>query len=87
MNSKLINEFEEILFWPKKKTDKDYVIKFLATKFDVDKNYSEQEVNQVINRHHKFHDFPLLRRELISRKILSRTDNGSIYWKNNMDSI
>ena len=87
MNSKLINEFDEILLWPKKRIDKDYVIKFLATKFDVDKNYSEQEVNEVVNRHHKFNDIPLLRRELISRKMLSRTDDGSIYWKNKIDSI
>ena len=87
MNSKLINEFDEILLWPKKRIDKDYVVKFLSTKFDVDKNYSEQEVNEVVNRHHKFNDTPLLRRELISRKMLSRTDDGSIYWKNKIDSI
>ena len=87
MNSKLINEFEEILFWPKKRLDKEYIIKFLSTKFNIDKDYSEKEVNQVLNRHHKFNDIPLLRRELISRKVLSRTDNGSNYWKNKVDTI
>ena len=84
---KLINEFEEILVWPKKRLDKNYVIQFLGTKFAIDKSYSEKEVNEVIGHHHIFNDIPLLRRELISRKILSRTDNGSEYWKNNSDSI
>ena len=30
---------------------------------------------------HIFNDIPLLRRELVSRKILSRKNDGSIYWK------
>ena len=84
---KIINEFEEIIFWPKKRLDKDYVIQFLATKFEIDREYSEKEVNKIIDNYHMFNDIALLRRELISRKILSRTDNGSKYWKNNLDSI
>ena len=40
-----------------------------------------------ISEFHKFNDTPLLRRELISRKMLSRTDDGSIYWKNKINAI
>jgi len=79
---KIINEFDQITRWPKKPSDKEIVIKFLATKFSFDKRYSEKEVNEILKKFHIFNDIPLLRRELISRKYLSRKDDGSKYWKN-----
>ena len=79
--TEIINELEQIVYWPKKPVDKENVIQFLATKFDTDKKYSEKEINQVIKQFHLFNDIPLLRRELISRKHLSRKDDGSEYWK------
>ena len=39
------------------------------------------EVNKIIKRHHVFNDIPLLRRELISKKYLFRTDDCNKYWK------
>ena len=79
--SALICEFEGILRWPKKRCDKEAVVKWLATKFDLDKKYSEKEVNEIIDQHHSFADIALLRRELISRKYLLRKTDGSQYWK------
>ena len=35
----------------------------------------------MIENHHLFEDTTLLRRELISRKKLSRHDDGTKYWK------
>ena len=35
----------------------------------------------MVENHHLFEDTTLLRRELISRKILSRHDDGTKYWK------
>jgi len=35
---KLINEFDEIVRWPNKPSDKDLVMKHLSTKFEYDKN-------------------------------------------------
>ena len=58
----------KILRWPKKPSDKDVVVKYLATKIKLDKHYTEQEINEIIKKHHLFNDTPLLRRELISRK-------------------
>ena len=78
---KLINELDEIIRWPKKPNDKDAVIKYLATKFESNNIYTEKEINRIIERYHLFNDTPLLRRELVSRKLLCRTDNGSTYWK------
>ena len=80
---KLINEFDEIIRWPKKTSDKKIVINWLSNKFKGEINYSEKEVNEILDRHHSFNDIALLRRELISRKFLRRKDNGSEYWKTN----
>ena len=35
----------------------------------------------MIENHHLFEDTTLLRRELISQKILSHHDDGTKYWK------
>ena len=78
---KLINELDEIIRWPKKPCDKEVVIKFLSSKFKSDRQYSEKEVNKIINQYHLFDDIALLRRELISKKYLQRKDDGSKYWK------
>ena len=63
----LINEFDEIIRWPKKQSVKTYIIEFLSSKIEYDIQYSEKDVNVIINHHHSFNDVPLLRRELISR--------------------
>jgi len=81
--NKLINEFEEIIRWPKKPSVKQIVINWLSNKFNGEIKYSEKEVNEILDRHHSFNDIALLRRELISRKFLSRKDDGSEYWKTN----
>ena len=81
--SKLINEFDEIIRWSKKPSVKKIVINWLSNKFNGKIKYSEKEVNEIIDRHYSFNDIALLRRELISRKFLSRKDDGSEYWKTN----
>ena len=78
---KLINELDKIVRWPKKPSDKEKVIQFLSTKFEYEKRYTEMEINTIIDKFHLFEDIALLRRELVSRKKLDRTDDGSSYWK------
>ena len=78
---KLINDLDEIIRWSKKPCDKEVVIKFLSLKFKSDRQYSEKEVNKIINQYHLFDNIALLRRELISKKYLQRKDDGSEYWK------
>ena len=85
--NKLINELDKIIRWPKKPSDKEIVINWLSQKFKIQFKYSEKEINQIIDRHHLFNDIPLIRRELVSRKILERTDTGSRYWKSGLNSI
>jgi len=78
---KLVNELNEIIRWPKKPSDKEMVITYLSTKFDYENKYSEKEVNEIIDKYHVFEDIAILRRELVSRKMLYRRDDGSEYWK------
>ena len=79
--NKLMTECYEIIRWPKKPSEKEIVIQFLSNKFEYDRKYSEKEVNKIINKFHIFNDIALLRRELVSRKFLSRKDDCSKYWK------
>ena len=81
--NKLINNLGEIIRWPKKPSEKEVIIKYLSTKFESDKKYTEKEINGIIDKYHLFNDTPLLRRELVSRGFLSREDDGSVYWKIN----
>ena len=80
--SDLINIFDEIIRWPKKRLDKEYIIKYLFEQFQPGIEYLEKEVNSIIKKHHTFNNVQFLRRELISRKYLSRIDDCSIYQKN-----
>ena len=78
---KLINEFDEIVRWPKRPSDKAKVIHFLSTKFEYERKYTEKDINTIIDKFHLFEDIALLRRELVSKKKLERTNDGSEYWK------
>jgi hypothetical protein len=53
------------------------ILKWLVSKFELGINYSEPEVNDIINLYHP--DYATLRRELISYKLMQR-DNG-VYWR------
>ena len=79
----LINEFNQIIRWPKKRSEQNTIVEWLSNKFENKRKYSEKEINQIIDKYHDFSDIPLLRRELISKKYLARKDDGSEYWKIN----
>lgn len=53
------------------------ILKWLVSKFELGINYSEREVNDIINLYHP--DYATLRRELISYQLMQR-DNG-VYWR------
>lgn len=55
-------------------------LEFLAAKFEMGREYSEKEVNEILNQNHTFGDPALLRRELYMKKLLDRTPDGSRYW-------
>lgn len=53
----------------------------LAEKFETGKQYTEAEVNAILDAWHLFGDPALLRRELISVGWLKRSRDGSTYWR------
>ena len=59
----------------------DLMIEYLATKFDVSRKYTEQEVNEILNQHHSFNDPATLRRLLFGTGFLQRTLDGRSYWR------
>jgi hypothetical protein len=69
--------------WPSRQYRKSQraVLEFLANKFEQGKQYTERQVNDLLNLHHTFADTALLRRELIVANLLNRTRNGSAYWR------
>lgn len=67
--------------WPAKRGKKLIAIAILSEKFEADREYSEKEVNEILNEWHTFSDAALLRRELFENKWLNRTTDGSRYWK------
>ncbi len=79
--AQFIDEDLRVKSWPAKRERKMAVLYYISTKFESGTNYSEKEVNEIINRWHTFSDFFLLRRGLIDEKLLLRARDGSRYWK------
>ena len=81
--SKLLDGNGKVLRWPKKKEEKIAVLIYLNTKFEEGKEYSEKEVNELIDKWHNFKDYALLRREMFDNYLLERTKDGKKYWIEN----
>jgi hypothetical protein len=78
---RFMDENGRVKTWPAKKDTKYEILKYLSAKFENGRFYTEKEVNSVINEWHTFQDYFLIRRGLIDSWLLSRTRNGSRYWK------
>lgn len=69
--------------WPSRKHREKQLLalEFLVVKFEPGREYSEKEVNEILNQNHTFGDPALLRRELYMKKLLDRTPDGGKYWR------
>ena len=70
-----------VLQWPSKRKDQLLVLDYLAARFEEDSQYTEQEVNTILQQWHLWNDPAFLRRELVDARRLSRTKNGARYWR------
>jgi hypothetical protein len=70
----------KIIRWPSKKPERDAVLQYLIGKFEAGKDYTEMQVNDLIKSWHTFSDHTMIRRELVSAKLISRTTDGKRYW-------
>ena len=83
-NHQLLKRFQDksgkIKLLPHKPDKQLIVLSFLASKFDAGRIYAEKEINQILNENHSFADPALLRRELVEKSLLERTEDGKKYW-------
>jgi len=64
----------------KQKNKQHLMLEFLAEQFETGKNYTEKEVNELLNQHHSFNDPATLRRLMFGKQLLDRTLDGKRYW-------
>jgi len=64
--------------FPKKEKRKIVILRYLTRLFDVQKHYSEKEVNEILKA--RLDDYVTLRRYLIEYGFMDREADGSRYW-------
>lgn len=65
--------------FPAKRKMKIYCLFYLAQKFEAEKAYTEQDINNVLLDWHTFADPATLRRELYDYHFLDRSRDGNVY--------
>lgn len=78
--SKFQDKEGRLTLFPAKKRNKVISLFYLATKFEPDIDYTEKQINEIIEANHTFEDKWLLRRELVNLGLLCRLTDGSKYW-------
>lgn len=76
---KFLDDEGKIKSWPAKRAVQRLIIGYLSEKFDIERIYSEKEVNTIIKKWHTFGDYFILRRGLIEEGFMTRTRDGSEY--------
>jgi len=79
--SKILNKEQKLVSLPKKKLLQEAAFHWLIGFFEHGRLYKEKEVNEILNEHCLSSDASLLRRELFNHYVLSRTYDGSVYWR------
>lgn len=76
---RLFDEEGRLTRWPAKLKKRLIALDWFAQHFHFDREYSEPEVNGLLNRLHTFGDWAILRRELFDRGYLDRDPDGTRY--------
>lgn len=66
---------------PQRHSTRYALLAYLASKFDLNTEYTERQVNEICDKWHTFGDYFLLRRELVDSGLLCRERDGSRYWR------
>ncbi|WBW97885.1 DUF2087 domain-containing protein [Oceanirhabdus sp. W0125-5] len=77
----------KIKMYPSKRKKQINVLGYLIEKIQDGREYTEQEINEVIGEYHTFNDVCYLRRELVDIGYLKRTKNCSKYWRRQEENI
>ncbi len=76
-----LDEDKLLKAFPAKRKMKIYALLYLAQKFETGKEYSEKEVNALLNSWHTFSDPATLRRKMFDYGFLDRSRDGRVYRK------
>ena len=76
-----MNENMQLTAMPAKYKKKLMVYYYLAAKIEAGRQYTEFEMNDLLNKWTTFGDPATLRREMYNRHLLNRTGDGKYYWK------
>lgn len=76
-----LDEEGRLTAWPAKPKKQVLALRLLAKKLEWDRQYTEPEINELLNKFHTFGDAALLRRELYMKHFIDRKSDGSAYWK------
>lgn len=70
-----------IAIWPrrKKRALQLNILRYLLHYFELERIYTEREVNDILKSHHTFEDWAMMRRELFELGWLTREKNGTNY--------
>lgn len=70
-----------LLALPAKHRKKLLALWYLAGKLEAGRQYTEAELNELLDTWTLFHDPATLRRELYNKRLLERTPDGGQYWR------
>ncbi len=80
-DTKSLNGMQRLKEIPASRKKRLVILKWLANKFDLEVQYPERTVNEILKRYHS--DCATLRRELIGYQLMQR-ENG-VYWRITQD--
>jgi len=64
---------------PAQRKKLEAILRYVVQAFDVEKHYSEKQVNEILARYHD--DTATLRRELVGSGLMQREGGGGEYWR------
>ena len=64
---------------PSQRKKLEAILRYVVKAFDVEKHYSEKQVNEILARYHA--DTATLRRELVGFRLMQREGGGGAYWR------
>jgi hypothetical protein len=74
-----IDEFGRLTQWPARHRVQRMAVALLASRFEAGRDYSEKDVNALLQDGHTFADWAILRRSLVDWRFMSREEDGSRY--------
>ncbi|MFZ4655404.1 MAG: metalloregulator ArsR/SmtB family transcription factor [Caldilineaceae bacterium] len=78
---RFLDRAARVTIWPAKRKDQQAVLDYLIAKFAFGQDYTEAQVNDLLNAWHTYGDPAYLRRSLISLGLFQRTPDGARYWR------